>query len=647
MENKIFRDATMEEKRQFLFSPRIIRSMKSDCWGKDGLSHAELESANRVYTDHYLASAADQGFDSVWVHVVLRETVSSGFFPKPDPRQLALLNRLVEKAAKHGLKVIVYLCEPRGLHADSPFWLKHPEAKGRAMMCSIDNEEWAGIHYGFCTSVPSVREFIEESCYNLFKKTPGLGGAFCITASEFYTHCFSHYSYTHFQREPFIRNYARSPIWQPKNWKDNYVDTIYKLHHLLDESWTCPRCIRRNPSDVVAELITAINRGVKAASTSADVIAWSWAWGIVEPHPQQRLINRLPKDVILLTDWETCGDGQKNVAGKKYPVNEYSLSYIGPCNRFLKHLQIAKSRGMKVMAKLQLASTHELASVPYIPVPFNVAEKMSGLRKHDVNGFLGCWNMGGELSPMTRLAGKMSTVPLLSPIQALRETAVEEFGESVSDDVLNAWKFFSDGWKEYPMSCAFTWNSPISYAPAFFFPIEVPDQPAVCTFGHTPLPRDPKGHLNVTSYYLPNWTAPFGTERTGKALTLLLNKWEQGLAIMGNVTRQHPANSKLLIEFNLASHIALSVKSTINVLRFYTLLPTLKAAGKTRSKIIGELKSILEDEIEIARQDMPLLLADPRLGYHPEAHIRHFTCEDLEYKIKYVQQTIKKMNQRR
>ena len=59
----------MKDNRPFLFAPRIIRSMESDCWGKDGLSHAELESANRVYTDRYLANAADQGFDSVWVHV--------------------------------------------------------------------------------------------------------------------------------------------------------------------------------------------------------------------------------------------------------------------------------------------------------------------------------------------------------------------------------------------------------------------------------------------------------------------------------------------------------------------------------------------------------------------------------------------------
>jgi hypothetical protein len=217
---------------------------------------------------------------------------------------------------------------------------------------------------------------------------------------------------------------------------------------------------------------------------------------------------------------------------------------------------------------------------------------------------------------------------------------IEEFGEDVADDVMKAWKLFSDGWKEYPMSRAFTWNSPINYAPAFCFPLEVPDKPSLCTEGHTPLPRDPEGHLNVTSYYLPNWTAPFGVKRTEKALTLLLDKWERGLVIMGNVSKQYPANSKLNIEFNLACHIALSVRSTINILRFYTLLPELKAAEKRRCETIGALKAILKDELEIARQDMPLLAADSRLAYHPEAHSRHFTCKDLKYKIEYVRKSL-------
>ena len=82
MRNKVFGDVPMKDKRIFQFTPRIIRSMESDCWGKDGLSHAELESADKVYTDHYLATAAGHWFDSIWVHVVLRETVPSGLATK-------------------------------------------------------------------------------------------------------------------------------------------------------------------------------------------------------------------------------------------------------------------------------------------------------------------------------------------------------------------------------------------------------------------------------------------------------------------------------------------------------------------------------------------------------------------------------------
>lgn len=94
--------------------------MKSDFFGKDFLSHAELASANRVYTDTYLRNLADQGFDSIWAHVVLRETVPSAFFPEADPRQLALLNQLVAKTAKQGLKVCMSTCANPGAFSRMP-----------------------------------------------------------------------------------------------------------------------------------------------------------------------------------------------------------------------------------------------------------------------------------------------------------------------------------------------------------------------------------------------------------------------------------------------------------------------------------------------------------------------------------------------
>ena len=102
--------------RRYIFTPRIIRSPDTDCWGK------ELETAIAAYTDEYLAEISEQGLDGIWVHVMLRETVRSSLFPKVSRKPTDLLNRLAERAEKYGVKVYVYLLEPRAFRAQHPFW---------------------------------------------------------------------------------------------------------------------------------------------------------------------------------------------------------------------------------------------------------------------------------------------------------------------------------------------------------------------------------------------------------------------------------------------------------------------------------------------------------------------------------------------
>lgn len=197
---------------QYIFSPRIIRSSRADCWG------LELESSAKAYTDDFLRELADDGLNGIWVHVLLRETVPSRLFPHPNPRQLVLLNQLVQRAARFEVKVYTYLLEPRGFPANAPFWTKHPEAKGRLSCTS----------FCMCTSTPAVQEFIEESCHNLFKLTPGLGGAFCITASETTTHCYWSYAYKK-RKQPLVEELARSDVWNESAIYKDPVGIVYKL----------------------------------------------------------------------------------------------------------------------------------------------------------------------------------------------------------------------------------------------------------------------------------------------------------------------------------------------------------------------------------------------------------------------------------
>jgi len=316
------------------FNPAIIRSPWSSFYGK------EIEDSLNAYPDWYLKEIKDEGFDSVWLHGVFREIVSSKPFPEfGDKKKIYLLNKFVEKTSMYGIKVYLYLCEPRGFREEDKFWQRHHDVKGQPYELK-DIPGLAGKYNALCSSTKKVKDFLYESSYNLFNQVKGLGGVFLITASEFHTHCYSHYS----KWRKGIKNFSAKIDWSK-----------YGFY--------CKRCEKRQPYEVVSEIITLINKGVKDASKEANVIAWSWSWNIIEPEPQKRLIESLPEDVILMSDFER--GGFKFLRGKRYPVDEYSFSYVGPSPRFKKRFFIAKRRKLKVMAKIQIGTTHEFVTVPY------------------------------------------------------------------------------------------------------------------------------------------------------------------------------------------------------------------------------------------------------------------------------------------
>jgi len=628
-------------KDKFVFNSRIIRSPSSDYYGD------EIEDSFQAYPDRYLREIADEGYNGIWLRVILREIVSSTPFPEfgnKRKEQLAALNKLVAKASRFGIKVYLYFCEPRGFKAKDPFWQRHPEVKGQPVTFQATGGA-DGLYFALCSSTAAVREYLEESSFNLFKCVPGLGGVFLITASEHHTHCYSHF---------------------PKPQKERSDPNIDAW---LKTKFSCPRCRNRQPTEVVAEIIRLINRGVKSAAPDAAVIAWTWSWSILEPDPQRELIALLPKDIILMSDWER--GGQKKVCGKRYPLDEYSFSYPGPSPKFKKQLEIAKKRGMRTMAKIQIGTTHELASVPYLPLPHLLAIKMQRLKEFRVDGYIGCWIFGGGISPMSKLAGKMSQLPGVSPAKAIKELAQTEFGKKSAASVRRAWRCFATAWRKYPFSIPFLYYGPINYATAYPLSLNLKKRPPTASW--RPLPRDKKGHL-LSGDNLEVWVKPFGAQTIIKAFRELLKVWEMGVAILSETLEKNEQNQRLKEELNLAKHIALSARSTINIIRFYPLFRKLaqlrcepcrgrihptrgldksspyrgnfyvfKLPKERGKRLHLQIKKIFKAEMEIVIEDKKLLKFDKRLGYHPEAHTYLFTQKDLDYKISLLRSCVKKM----
>ena len=595
-------------KKTFVFQPRIIRSPRSDFYGR------EIEDSLQSYPEDYLREIAGEGYDGIWLHAVLRDITHSGLFPDRKPEKTGILRKLVEKTNRFGIKVYFYLCEPRGFRAEDSFWQEHPNFKGQGSSFVNISEQFDGTYHALCTGNAAVREFLEESAYNLFRSVPGVGGAFLINASEFVTHCYSHYQK-----------------------RTEQVSTEFLEND--PGRFTCPRCAVREPNQVAAEVITLLNRGIKSASPGAKVISWTWSWSILEPDPQPELIRLLPKDVILMSDWER--GGRKKVCGKSYELDEYSFSSLGPSPRFRKQLALAKARGMRMMAKIQIGTTHELAAVPYLPLPYLLAEKLRRMKQCGVDGYLGCWIFGGEISPMSKTAGLMSRQPQLGTAKAVKTVALDEFGPESAGAVCRAWRKFSRAWRAYPFSIPFIYDGPINYAVAW--PLRLDAQKIPPFSGWMPLPRDRSGHLK-SGDNLDHWLKPFGPDIAVQAFGELLAEWDQGIAILRTASGRSNSE-RLRKELVLAEYIALSIRSTINIIRFYTLGRRLEkpVSGAERNKLFGQLKTILQDEAANTCQAQKMLEIEPRLGYHPEAHVHLFTRKDLEYKMTQTAKTISKI----
>ena len=364
-----------------------------------------------------------------------------------------------------------------------------------------------------------------------------------ITASECHTHCYSHY--------PLPQKHFNGP----------------DMAAWAKAKFICPRCKSRRPSEVVAELVSCISRGVKQASPRALIMVHTWSWYILEPDPQQELISRLPKGTVLFSDWER--GGSKTINGRKYPVDEYSYSYDGPSPRFRQQCRLAKRRSLRMMAKLSVNGTHEMRAIPYLPVPYRLANKMQRMKQ--IGGiFEGFMPFGGDFTPMTRLAGIMSRFPQPPPDVAVRMVAEREYGKANVAVVCRAWRIFSRAWRHYPFNIPLLYWGPLNYATAY--PLTVPMKKVGRVGSWLPLPRERHGQL-VVGDNLESWIHGMPARVISRGFGRLLKEWRVGVLILEKALttdtgRQVPGLRK---EWGPARHIQISIQSTVNIIRFIAL----------------------------------------------------------------------------
>jgi len=370
------------------------------------------------FPDGYLARLAECGINGVWMQGVLETLAPSKHFPefgRGSETRLMNLRRLTERAAKQGVKVYLYLNEPRSKTAE--FFTHHADMRGVL----------SHGQYAMCTSSPVVRDWIASSLEHIFREAPALGGIFSITMSENLTNCFS-----------------KSNSWAKA----------------MPVAPACPRCSQRESYDVIAEVLETFRAGVRRSSSTAEIIAYDWGWG---EGLAEKLIPKLSSDVKVLSisEWHAPVDR----GGVHTRVGEYSISVVGPGPRATRNWELAASHGLQTMAKTQFDNTWEISAVPYIPVPGLIIDHCLNLERAGISGVMASWTCGGYPSLNLEAASAVYRSPHPTKSEILNQLAVRRYGAKAAPRAVAAWEQFSRAFQEFPYGVAI-YVIPTQHGPA-------------------------------------------------------------------------------------------------------------------------------------------------------------------------------------
>lgn len=574
-------------------TPRIWRSAESRFNADEPLD------ATQVYTPSVLADIARQGFDAVWMRGRLRQLTRSEVFPELNdeqaPQRIANIRQLIADGRENGIRLFLYFHEPLALARDHHFWKNHPELAGEPLI--EPDFDWDLL--ALCTSTPQVRDFLNESVRNLFDDVTELGGVIITTASEYHTHCWSHR--------------AR------KSTGDEYME---RCRVQIE----CPNCRDREPADVVAELVRIWQQQAERTDPAPEVWAWNWSWSMWYDEPQTEVIEKLPPGVKLMCDFERGGARRQDIG--MVAMDEYSLGYVGPSDRFTGSRAAAAERGVPVCAKLQIGTTHELATVPNLPLIPCLYAKLHEIDALGLSGLMCSWNFGNTPSLNTAAFGMFARRPdLRHDREAFFDTLAREYlGAADPDAVAQAWMLFCDAFAQYPFSIKMLYFSPMNYAVAYPLKLDYEDRP----MGPSWIFHEPWGDR------LEDCSDPFTAEQVCRCFDKMEQLWRLGLELYTRAL-DDAGNKHQVEELSCARMIGCHLSAMRNICDFHAArrgkMRDLALSGPCRLPGDEDLLALIRKQRETCKAALELARNDPRLGYHQEPHARFYGEETIRTAI--------------
>ena len=590
--------------------PAVPLHVGADLWG--GFCTTQAWIHGRESDDNFL-ELARMGINAVPIMTLIEDYLEpdlAGPFrdlANPNARANRMrLAQLARSAARHGVYIMLMGYNPK-LDPKHPLFARNRRARGALQ----SGDSFRTL----CTSDPRTRQFLVDSWASLFTEIHELGGIVAITGGEGFYHCFMR-----------SRNRAAD----------------------------CPRCSRRQGSEVVAEFVNDVARGIRGANPEAVLTTWPYSAGHWSgDRDQVDYIEALDPDHVIFqteidkdsVDWRPAGYAKN--------IWDYSMSKVTVSERCRRQRRLCADLSLPFSVKLEIGNSIECLNVPYLPTLENQRAIWENARRLRPRAIHSRWLFDGSCkSPSEELGfwaiwGRNTEFADLDLV--LTAVAERDFGREAAPFVRRGWRCFSEGMRHHPQLAYYVGSYFIGPGQPLVLDPKVSGSPRPAGAGRTS-ERDAERldpaffgrfywqwensvtgdddslvHDKPLFFASPGFRAVSrrgpsrGRDVALEELQALADLWEQGVR---QFEKAEPAVSRarrprFQREMVIARHLAYTWRSAANVEEFLRLRDTIREfsgqswvrSGHRRENLrdLDRMGEIAEAEAEIARLDLELV----------------------------------------
>lgn len=564
----------------------------------------ELMDDVDYYPEAYLAQLRDEGVNGLWLTVEFRDLVETSFNHRHPTaaKRLAKLRRTVETCAKYGIGIWVFAIEPRCGKAAPEFYERNKGLFARAYWPPCD--DWDHL---MCPSKPESRQYLKEALKDLFTQVPGLKGFMNISHGERWTTCLSQF--------PSCAASVQCPQ-------------------------TCPVCSKRQPWEVLNDILVPMRDGIREANPKAEFISWFY---MPEPCAERNAwvydcARHFPKGVTFQVNFESgvvCEqEGKPRVGG------DYWLSQPGPSDIFRRVTDACREAGTRLSAKIQVSTSHEMATVPYVPVPGLLYRKFKAMHDCGVKDAMYCWYFGCNPGLMNRAAAMLSCIDFSEGEEDfLKRLAKAEWGED-GPQMARLWKRFSDAYANYPLSNMMQYYGPFHDGVVWELHPYLDHKPLARTWQCDRADGDTIGEC------LEGFDLDEACRLAEKMCAELADADDlDALAVKYANDRRRSREIGVMKAFRI---LCLSGR---DILKFYRERRDAVVASRVRHDNVAALKHVREmtrlavNAKGYSAEMLPLCAKDARLGFHSEAETYKFHPDLLAWRIRDIDRVLNELRE--